>query len=486
MGVFARIGAGLVAGVAIASLASHCHYARLSDADSARVDAALGKTSLSPTELRADIAELRRLMRDVHPAAIPSLPYDDPSPALDELSAALDAPLDHLGFYRRLAPVANRLNDEHTMVFPSEHDRARMAGPEAVRIPLDVALIDGRLYVDENHSEVASIRPGDEILSINGYAVDHVVERLTGYYSGTRLHQKQYYAVADFAAALPLILDVVGPYRVRFRSAETGIESLRELPGVEWIEDKGAPFRISQPSAGVMLFEWHAFEDDADQFDEFLTSMFESARTNNIGALIIDIRDNQGGAASYGDDVIEYLTDTPFSQLERVEVTVSESVRAEFLGYVPGALRWLPIQYLHPWLRPLWTSEPGDSVVIPMDPVVPAADVPRFSGDVFLLIGPGTMSSASLFAAALKALGLATLVGEATGGHATMYGNLVDARLPNSGLRVWMPTSVVAGLAVGPVTPDFRVARSVRDVAGSNDAVLKFALDLATGQAADQ
>ena len=67
-----------------------------------------------------------------------------------------------------------------------------------------------------------------------------------------------------------------------------------------------------------------------------------------------------------------------------------------------------------------------------------------------------------------------------------MYGNLVDARLPNSGLRVWMPTSVVAGLAVGPVTPDFRVARSVRDVAGSNDAVLKFALDLATGQAADQ
>jgi hypothetical protein len=485
LAVFARIVVGLVAGVAIAALASHCHYARLADAESARVDAALGKTNLSPTELRADIAEFQRLMLDVHPAAIRSLPFDDPGPALDELSAAIDAPLDHLQFYRRLAPVANRLNDEHTMVFPSELDRARLAGPEAGRLPLDVALIDGRLYVARNYSDVASIRPGDEVLSINGHAAGYILETLSGYYSGTRLQQKQYYAVADFAAGLPLVLDIGGPYQVRLLSRDTETASLQELPGIESSDDTGDPFSVSQPAAGTMLFAWHAFEDDENQFDEFLASMFESARADNIQALIIDIRDNQGGAAEYGDDVIEYLIEAPFSQLERVEVTVSEDVRAEFLGYVPGALRWLPIQYLHPWLRPLWTSEPGESVVIPMDPVVPPDDVPRFSGDVFLLIGPGTMSSASLFAATLKQLDLATLVGEATGGHATMYGNLVDARLPNSGLKVWMPTSVVAGLAAGPVTPDHRVAQSARDVAGSKDAVLEFALGLATGQVND-
>ena len=485
MGVLAKIGVGVLAGIATATLVSHCHYAGQAEAEAARIDAALGKVSLSPTELREDIAALRRMLRDVHPAAIPSLPFDDPGPALDELSATMDEPLDHLDFYRRLAPVANRLNDEHTMVFPSELDRARLAGPEAGRLPLDVALIDGRLYVARNHSNAASIRPGDEVLSINGHAADYILETLSGYYSGTRLQQKQYYAVADVAAALPLILDIGGPYQVRIRSRDTESESLRELPGIEPSDDTGDPFNVSQPAAGAMLFAWHAFEDDANQFDEFLASMFASARADNIQALIIDIRDNQGGAAEYGDDVIEYLTDAPFSQLEHVEVTVSENVRAEFLSYVPGALRWLPIQYMHPWLRPLWTSEPGESVVIPMAPVVPPDDVPRFTGDVFLLIGPGTMSSASLFAATLKQLGLATLVGEATGGHATMYGNLIDARLPNSGLKVWMPTSVVAGLAAGPVTPDHRVTQSARDVAGSKDAVLDFALGLATGQVND-
>ena len=163
---------------------------------------------------------------------------------------------------------------------------------------------------------------------------------------------------------------------------------------------------------------------------------------------------------------------------------VSEDVRAEFLGYVPAALRWLPIQYLHPWLRPLWINDVGDSAAIRMDPVVPSDDVPRFSGVVYLLVGPGTMSSASLFAATLKHHALATIVGEDTGGHATMYGNIIDARLPNSGLRVWMPTSIVAGLAVGPVTPDYIVTRNADDLAAGKDTVLEYVLALAAGGSA--
>ena len=228
-----------------------------------------------------------------------------------------------------------------------------------------------------------------------------------------------------------------------------------------------------------MRFTFNAFEDEDNRFDEFLENIFGDIQERDIESLIIDLRRNQGGASEYGDRVLDYLTDRPFTQLKSVDVTVSEFVKQEFLGYVPAFLRWLPIEYLQPFLRPLWTGDVGDVVGIDFEPVPPSENPLRFRGEVFVLIGPGTMSSASLFAAAIKHYGLGTLVGEETGGFATMYGNIVDARLPNTGLKVWMPTSVVNGHGEGPVIPDYEVRDTASDVAASRDAVVDFTLKLA-------
>ena len=84
------------------------------------------------------------------------------------------------------------------------------------------------------------------------------------------------------------------------------------------------------------------------------------------------------------------------------------------------------------------------------------------------------------FAATMKKLDLATIVGEETGGYATMYGNVIDARLPSSGLKVWIPTSVVAGHEEGPVVPDVRVSQVEGDLAKVRDAVLDAATGLAS------
>ncbi len=59
-----------------------------------------------------------------------------------------------------------------------------------------------------------------------------------------------------------------------------------------------------------------------------------------------------------------------------------------------------------------------------------------------------------------------------------MYGNVVDVYLPNTGLKLWMPTSVVYGNATGPIVPEFTVTRTVRDLADQRDSVLEFAKKL--------
>lgn len=477
----ARAGLGLVALLAAASILSHLYFTARADADRHRLEAALLQPEIGPDALREDLSFLRHLLEAVHPAAFPSQPLGDYAPALDAVDAAIDGPLDRLAFYRRLAPAVNLLNDEHTMVFPPDGDRRRLDGPTARVFPLDVVLIGGRLFVAGNRSTVAAIRPGDEVLSVGDYSAADLVATLSQYYSGTGTDQKQFYAVRDIRAALPLAIGVVEPYRVTIRHGATQGGEQHVLEGAV----PGAPeavFAYDVVAPGTMLLRWRAFEDDEGRFDAFLEELFGVARDEQVGALVIDLRQNQGGATACGDAVLRYLAAAAFTQIRRVEVTISADARRAFLGYVPAALRWLPVRYLHPWLRPLWSSDIGDTAAMAPDPVEPFADRLRFGGAVFLLTGPGTMSSASLFAATLQALGLAVVVGEATGGHATMYGNVIDARLPNSGLKVWMPTSVVEGLATGPVMPDHPVSQSAADLARSRDTVLDYAIDLAAGR----
>jgi hypothetical protein len=161
-------------------------------------------------------------------------------------------------------------------------------------------------------------------------------------------------------------------------------------------------------------------------------------------------------------------------------------VKRDFIGYVPAFIRWFPVQYFHPMLKLLWTGEVGETVTITFDPVVPGDNTLRFSGDVYLLIGPGTMSSASLFAATMRKYEIATLIGEEAGGSATPYGNIIDAYLPNTGLKVWMPTSVIYGNSTGPIVPDHVVTQSVSDLSEQRDSVLEFAQELARSTYTDQ
>ena len=84
------------------------------------------------------------------------------------------------------------------------------------------------------------------------------------------------------------------------------------------------------------------------------------------------------------------------------------------------------------------------------------------------------MSSASLFSATMQKYNLGTLIGEDAGGYATQYGNVVDAYLPNTGLLVWMPTSVNFGNSTGPIVPDHTVTQTVSDLIEHKDTVLEF------------
>jgi hypothetical protein len=326
--------------------------------------------------------------------------------------------------------------------------------------PFEVQFINDRLFIAKNNSEQSGISPGSEILSINGLPSEELRDTLIGFYSGTSEAQQQFYLQCGFAKTLFAVYGLGESFDLVTRDPSSNTTSSFFIPGRPVTTSEPPAFLYRVLGSQTMLFTYNAFEDAGGDFDGFLEEMFRSIQEKGIRHLIIDIRRNQGGAAALGDEILKYLTAESFLQFNRSEITISQEVKSEFLSYVPAFIRWFPVQYIHPLLRPLWKGAEGETASFTFDPVEPEENALRFSGEVYLLIGPGTMSSASLFAATLQTLGRATLVGEETGGYATHYGNVVDVHLPNTGLKVWMPTSVNYGNSSGPIVPRDQSSRS--------------------------
>lgn len=97
---------------------------------------------------------------------------------------------------------------------------------------------------------------------------------------------------------------------------------------------------------------------------------------------------------------------------------------------------------------------------------------------VFVLIGPGTFSSAQMAGIEFRKEMRATLVGEATGEKLNGYGEVKVLKLPNSGLRMQYSTKFfrLAKDDADALEPDIRVTRSLPDALAGRDPVLEAAL----------
>lgn len=168
-------------------------------------------------------------------------------------------------------------------------------------------------------------------------------------------------------------------------------------------------------------------------------------------ALIIDIRENGGGEDSVSQQLLRHLTEKPFRLLPYLDSEMRQYYRGEV-----GTL-----------------SDPRERPLVAR----PRAE-PFFEGPVCVLTGLHTGSAAVEFAEAVKFFGLATIVGEETGGQPNSFGNGFPFMLPRSRLTVTIATS--SGIRANgniadfsPVKPDIVVRTTAADMRRGFDPILE-------------
>ena len=287
--------------------------------ETGRRSCAAGATDpVPPEKLREDFRILRGALEEGHPGIYRYTPKQVLDRRFDQAEKALDHPMNVYEFYRIVAPVVAAIKCGHTGVRVSPD--LTKGKP---RLPLVVRVLDGKIYVLRDLSNDQGALAGQEIRAVNGLAADKIVQTMLtampadGDVQTARLRR---IGGSNFATGLIDLLGLESPYTITFWDAKQGREHVVRLEGID-----AAKLEERRPKESATLtflddgkiadLKINRFGGTADkkELKVFLRESFTELARRKSTAILLDLRDNGGGA----DDLGKLLLSFPIPSCKR-------------------------------------------------------------------------------------------------------------------------------------------------------------------------
>ncbi|TPW05288.1 MAG: peptidase S41 [bacterium] len=449
----------------------------------------------SPGDLRGDIAILRHAWETMHPGLYR---YNTPAQMADRF-AGLDAAWSTPGSFQdrllALTRVTAAVRCGHTFPSPFNSSDATVAQmyPGRALVPFRFRWIAGTMVVTRDDSAEQAFPRGTGIAAINGTPTSALLAaliplaRADGGNDGKRVSLMEMRGEDRFEAFdihLPLILPGLSETAAFTlsdgRIVHAGLLTLAErkaamAPAADPAPDAN-PWTLDQDSDGIARLTmpgWALYNSDFG-WEAWLGQAMDGLTADGARGLIVDLRGNEGGL-DCGNLILSRLLDRDLA--------------------LPADERWTRYrrapETLHPYLDTWDRSflDWGDQAVGPderglyrltrYDDSAESGTVlrpqgRRFRGPVVILCDASNSSATFQFAQTVKDYGLATLLGQTTGGNRRGIngGAFFFLRLPASGFEVDLP--LIASFPETPqpdagIEPDIAVATSARDIAEGRD-----------------
>lgn len=377
-----------------------------------------------------------------------------------EIRAQLKAPMDVRTAWKHLARLNPLFGDAHVgLQYPvARFVEYRQTGGAVLPLPVYVDALD-RVRVAESAQLPASVATHEEIVSINGQTMEDFLRVAMPLMRGETKNIQKLVLARNFAAYHWTINGGYSRYDATIRDVR-GQTRIVSLPVTSKLADPSTPseaFRYVQIGPDVGYVQVRSFDVNlAQSFRDFLAGTFADLKSKRIGKLILDLRENPGGAHELSDQLLQYLIRQPVRQASFLRARIVDANRSA----APSAAL-------------------NDVVTIEHDEwLLPAENPNRFAGETLLLIGPRTYSQAIVFAATFQDFRLGRVAGEPTDGWANQTGQVQMMPLANTGLIAATPLYVIyrpSGVRrPGGVQPDVAIA----DDSANPKATLDRALQL--------
>ncbi len=443
----------------------------------------------TPEQLKSDANELFGIIEEVHPRGFMLATDEKYLLTKNDVFRQLDRPMTRLEFYRIISAAVAVLDDGHTglSVPTDEFSTLRLKG--MLSFPFQVRLSDNGVIVERNYSDDSLFADGSRLNSVNGRSADSLFNSFVRYFSGEQFRYRAQSA-ATYSSLLLWMHDITPPYIVnavtrsgKVHSAVLQGATIERKKYIDSLIDRTIKnrdpytFHITDDSIAVIDFRSMI---DLQSFEQFLKKSFTEIKSKRAKGLIIDIRDNGGGNAQLGDALISYISQKPYTLFHRKEWKMSYRYKQHLRErYIPWYLRWFPVTWVNSDAKRFFGAEDGEIIVLNGDTIQPGHNPLRYSGPTALLIGVKTFSSAVILADAVKEFGLATVIGEESGGHPSSFGEVFGGELTETQLRYFCSSAQfvrVNGVTDdhNGVVPDILVTTTI----GSEDSTIRVAKEI--------
>lgn len=388
---------------------------------------------LTPAQLREDLRVLAETIERSHPNVNHSVPAAELKETLTALEKEFREPLTRDQAWLRFASLNPLLSDGHFFIGmdwrgATKAHLAQGGGffPYEVEIDAD----SGALLIAAELGGKATPMSGARITRINGADSTAIVRRLLALTHGdspafrARLLARRWFFYYWKAYGAPERFELSVE---RNGTTQAVVPAVRRLPALlveEESFEKTYCFELLPYRAAVLTLGSFAWPDP-DRYFAFTEDAFTKMRDKGVRTLIIDVRNNGGGDDElWMRGVLRYIADKPYRWGSTYRKRVVEAYRDE--GETVGTVVTGSIDR---WIEP----EPDHPL--------------HFDGQVYVLVGPATYSSAVLFSNVMQDFGFGTVAGTRGSVRSRQSGGVQQTKLPHSALVLWWPRFVLLRLA---------------------------------------
>ncbi len=460
---------------------------------------AIGRAAADATaeDWREDVAILRQAWETMHPGLLRYNTGAQVTDRLDRLASAWATPGTFRERFLALSRVTASIRCGHT--YPSPYNGGdgvvSRLYPDRALVPFRFRWIDGAMVVTHDDGHQGQFPRGAVVTAIEGVATGDLLARLIalaradGGNDGKRASLMEVRGddrYETFDIHLPLILPIrdraaftLADGRVVRAALLTLAERQARLPTPTDAAQDANPWTLDRGGDGIVRLTmpgWALYNSTFD-WKTWLAGAMDDLTGDGARGLIVDLRGNEGG---------EDCGNIILSRLIERDLPLSRDQRWVRYRRAPEALH----PYLDTWDRSFldWGDQavpsedrPGFYRLTRFDDGAETTLIPsagrRFNGKVAVLCDASNSSATFGFCQSVKDNGLATLVGQTTGGNRRGIngGAFCFLKLPKSGLVVDLP--LIASFPTTPqpdagIVPDLVVPITTDAIAADRDNAL--------------
>ena len=459
-------------------------------------------------KLQEDYAILKQSLEELHPALYK---YDDKETREKDFAAlkeSLNQDLTPMEVYAEISAFAAKIKCGHTYAnYWNQNKAVRKHFIEAKdKLPFTFRIMDKKMFVHQNLSDEVRLKSGDQVISIDGVSTEKILASLLPYINsdgnndGKRFFELQVSGQDNYNAFdifYPLVFELGNSLKVRVASYENQQEQIYTLTPLTRKErfqrlsdrfgkqiesyDDYWKFEIKDDEVGVLTLGTFVTWKMSLNWRKFIKDAFAEMESKNIDKLILDIRGNGGGNSSVQELLFGYLTNKAAQRGPFQQTLKSQAVSKELLPYIGTWNKGMMdvTNRTRQMSNGFYTFKKGGLINQEVKPKSKA-----FKGSVYVLADASNSSGTFFLLHYLKQNGLATIVGQESGGNmqGITGGQIFFLKLPNSGIELDIPVVGYYPNVDRPnegVKPDVEVKPSVDDLVKGIDTEMEKALKLA-------